>query len=103
MDQAIIEAPRRLTIRIPQLDLKGRHFWDILHREGSTVPFLFLYNPDPDVATLLCGKKNPLFTADMGEGTRVAITKDTIWNGAFTFSCPVRFHKQGTPRIVTSF
>ena len=91
-----------LTVRVPKLDLWGRHLWP-LHANAladATAPFLSLVNSSPDSMKLLCGQIRPFrLGADFPEFREIRITQDQIRNGGFSASCPVRVRNQALAKV----
>ncbi len=91
-----------LTVRVPRLDLWGRHLWPFhAHRYlDASAPQLLLVNDTPDRIRLLCGRDVPtVLGLDFDQARGIRITQEMVRNGALTVSCRVRVLKQGPARV----
>jgi len=80
------------TVRVPKLNLWGRHLWPTHPRAlpDATAPYLALANFNPDNMKLLCGKDRALRPgADFPQFREVRITQDMIRDGGVSISCKV--------------
>ena len=91
-----------LTMRVPELDLATHRLWPInppWPASDFSLPILFLINFNRHAVNLQCGRSfgSPLMEAE--EFKSVRITGDNMRDGAFVFTCPVRFRKPAPANI----
>lgn len=82
-----------LAIRVPRLDLWGRHLWP-LHAQryvDASAPHLLLVNDTPNRIRLLCGRDVPTTLGlDFDQARGIRITAGMVRNGVLSVSCRMR-------------